>query len=184
MEAKPTRYAARAAAIAASSVRGLMPETPPFRRVLVKLSGEALAAGYAGPLSLELPVLGSIDWAEGGRSLVFVRVDESHRPRTVLALAINYADHASESGFDAPKVLPPVFPKFISSLSGPVSTVALPEGGQTDWEVELGVVIGKPAASVTREAALDHVAGYCVVNDVSEREFQIERGGQWAKGKG
>ena len=102
----------------------------------------------------------------------------------VVAIGLNYADHAAEAGMPLPAE-PIVFLKATSSLNGPDDPVMLPRDSvKTDWEVELGVVIGTRARDVPREAALDHVAGYCVVNDVSEREFQIERGGTWDKGKG
>ena len=80
---------------------------------------------------------------------------------------------------------PPLFLKATSSIVGPNDDVVIPRGAEkTDWEVELGVVIGKPCKYVTQERALEHVAGYCIVNDVSERAYQLERGGQWDKGKG
>ena len=101
-----------------------------------------------------------------------------------LAIGLNYADHAAEAGMPLPKE-PIVFTKAISCIQGPDDEVMLPKGSKkTDWEVELGVVIGKRARHVPQKDALSHVAGYCVVNDVSEREFQIERGGTWDKGKG
>ncbi|MBC56057.1 MAG: 2-hydroxyhepta-2,4-diene-1,7-dioate isomerase [Confluentimicrobium sp.] len=100
-----------------------------------------------------------------------------------IGIGLNYSDHAAEAGMDIPAE-PIVFLKATSSLSGPHDPIRLPRGSvKTDWEVELGVVIGKPAKYVSAEEALDHVAGYMVVNDVSERAFQIERGGQWTKGK-
>ncbi len=102
----------------------------------------------------------------------------------IVAIGLNYADHAAEAGMPLPAE-PIVFLKANSSLNGPSDDVMLPRGsGKTDWEVELGVVIGKVARDVPRDQALSHVAGYCVVNDVSEREFQLERGGTWDKGKG
>ena len=102
----------------------------------------------------------------------------------IIAIGLNYADHAAEAGLPPPAE-PIIFLKANSALNGPNDTVMLPRGSEkTDWEVELGVVIGKTASDVSREAALSHVAGYCVVNDVSEREFQLERGGTWDKGKG
>jgi 2-keto-4-pentenoate hydratase/2-oxohepta-3-ene-1,7-dioic acid hydratase in catechol pathway len=102
----------------------------------------------------------------------------------IIAIGLNYADHAAEAGMPIPAE-PIVFLKANSSLNGPDDDVMLPYGSQkSDWEVELGVVIGTTARNVSREDALSHVAGYCVVNDVSEREFQIERGGTWDKGKG
>lgn len=101
-----------------------------------------------------------------------------------ICIGLNYADHAAETGAAIPKE-PIIFNKWTSAVVGPDDTVEIPRGSQKcDWEVELGVVIGKPAKYVTEAEALGHVAGYCVVNDVSEREFQIERGGTWDKGKG
>lgn len=101
-----------------------------------------------------------------------------------IAIGLNYADHAAETG--APKPAEPiVFMKATSCLSGPDDSIMLPKGSKkTDWEVELGVVIGSKAQSVTEKDALQYVAGYCVVNDVSERKFQLELGTQWDKGKG
>lgn len=100
-----------------------------------------------------------------------------------IAIGLNYAKHAAESGMDVPAE-PVVFSKATSCLSGPFDPVTIPRGSEkTDWEVELGVVIGRTALYVSEDEALDHVAGYCTVNDVSERAFQIERGGQWVKGK-
>nr|WP_311527254.1 fumarylacetoacetate hydrolase family protein [uncultured Ralstonia sp.] len=102
----------------------------------------------------------------------------------IIAIGLNYADHAAEAGMALPAE-PIVFLKANSALNGPNDAVMLPRGSEkTDWEVELGVVIGKTACDVSRDDALSHVAGYCVVNDVSEREFQLERGGTWDKGKG
>jgi 2-keto-4-pentenoate hydratase/2-oxohepta-3-ene-1,7-dioic acid hydratase in catechol pathway len=101
-----------------------------------------------------------------------------------IAIGLNYADHAAESGVPIPKE-PVVFMKATTCLQGPNDPVMLPKGSvKTDWEVELGVVIGTRARYVSQKDALTHVAGYCVVNDVSEREFQLERGPQWDKGKG
>jgi len=101
-----------------------------------------------------------------------------------IAIGLNYADHAAESGAPIPKE-PIVFMKATTCIQGPNDPVMLPKGSvKSDWEVELGVVIGTRARYVTQKAALDHVAGYCTVNDVSEREYQIERGPQWDKGKG
>lgn len=98
-------------------------------------------------------------------------------------IGLNYAKHASEAGLDAPKE-PILFSKASSALSGPDDPVIIPRGStQSDWEVELGVIIGRTALYVSEDDALDYVAGYCVINDVSEREFQIERMGQWIKGK-
>ncbi len=101
-----------------------------------------------------------------------------------IAIGLNYADHAAESGVPIPKE-PVVFMKANSCVQGPNDAVMLPRGStKTDWEVELGVVIGKRARYVPKKDALGFVAGYCVVNDVSEREYQLERGPQWDKGKG
>ena len=101
-----------------------------------------------------------------------------------IAIGLNYSDHAREAGLAVPTE-PVVFMKAISCIVGPNDDVMLPRGSvKTDWEVELGVVIGTTARYVPEEQALDYVAGYCVVNDVSEREYQMERGGTWDKGKG
>ncbi|CUJ92121.1 Ureidoglycolate lyase [Shimia thalassica] len=100
-----------------------------------------------------------------------------------LCIGLNYSDHAAEAGMDLPKE-PILFMKATSAIVGPNDPVYLPRGSQKgDWEVELGVVIGKTAKYVSEAEALDHVAGYCIANDVSERAFQTERGGQWTKGK-
>jgi len=100
-----------------------------------------------------------------------------------ICVGLNYADHAAETGAQIPKE-PILFMKATSSLNGPHDDVMLPKGSQkSDWEVELGIVIGSVARYVSVHDSLKHVAGYCIVNDVSEREFQIERGGQWTKGK-
>ena len=101
-----------------------------------------------------------------------------------IAIGLNYADHAAESGLPIPKE-PVVFMKATSCIQGPDDPVMLPKGSvKSDWEVELGVVIGTRARYVSQKDALSFVAGYCTINDVSEREFQIERGGTWDKGKG
>jgi 2-keto-4-pentenoate hydratase/2-oxohepta-3-ene-1,7-dioic acid hydratase in catechol pathway len=101
-----------------------------------------------------------------------------------IAIGLNYADHAAETGAPIPKE-PIVFAKTVNSAVGANHAVVLPQGSvKTDWEVELGVVIGSRARYVSEADALKHVAGYCVINDLSEREYQLERGGQWDKGKG
>ncbi|MDD2878180.1 MAG: fumarylacetoacetate hydrolase family protein [Acidiphilium sp.] len=106
------------------------------------------------------------------------------RPVNFVCIGLNYADHAAETGAPVPKE-PIVFLKAGSAYSGPFDDVTIPRGSkETDWEVELGVVIGKMGSYVPEAQALDHVAGYCVVNDVSEREYQTRRGGTWDKGKG
>ena len=101
-----------------------------------------------------------------------------------ICIGLNYADHAAETGADIPQE-PVVFSKWTSAVVGPNDNVIIPRGSQkTDWEVELGVVIGKGGRYIDERDAMQHVAGYCVINDVSEREYQIERGGTWDKGKG
>jgi 2-keto-4-pentenoate hydratase/2-oxohepta-3-ene-1,7-dioic acid hydratase in catechol pathway len=101
-----------------------------------------------------------------------------------ICIGLNYADHAAESNLPIPAE-PVVFNKWTSAVVGPYDDVKIPRGSKkTDWEVELGVIIGKTASYIDEKDALSHIAGYCVVNDVSEREYQIERGGTWDKGKG
>ena len=106
------------------------------------------------------------------------------RPGHIIAIGLNYADHAKEAGMDLPTE-PIIFNKAPSSYSGPDDDVLIPRGStKTDWEVELGVVIGRTAEYLPDEAAaLEHVAGYCISNDVSERDFQLQRGPTWIKGK-
>ncbi|MAS13480.1 MAG: 2-hydroxyhepta-2,4-diene-1,7-dioate isomerase [Nitratireductor sp.] len=100
-----------------------------------------------------------------------------------ICIGLNFADHAAESGMEVPPE-PVIFMKATSAIIGPNDDVVIPRGSTaTDWEVELGIVIGKPAKHVSQKEALDHVAGYCVINDVSERDFQTKRSGQWTKGK-
>ncbi len=100
-----------------------------------------------------------------------------------ICIGLSYADHAAESGMELPAE-PVIFFKATSSIIGPNDTVEIPRGSvKTDWEVELGVVIGKEAKYVSEDEAMKHVAGYCVVNDLSERDFQLHRSGQWVKGK-
>ncbi|HZF76302.1 MAG TPA: fumarylacetoacetate hydrolase family protein [Acetobacteraceae bacterium] len=104
--------------------------------------------------------------------------------RNFVCIGLNYADHAAETGAAIPKE-PIVFLKSLGALCGPNDDVMIPKGSvKTDWEVELAVIIGSRAKCVSEDAAMDHVAGYAVCNDVSEREWQIERGGSWDKGKG
>lgn len=101
----------------------------------------------------------------------------------MVCIGLNYSDHAAETGATVPPE-PIVFMKATSAIVGPNDDLAIPRGSEkTDWEVELAVVIGKTAKYVTEDEAMDHVAGYCIVNDVSERGFQMERHGQWTKGK-
>lgn len=100
-----------------------------------------------------------------------------------MCIGLNYSDHAAETGMPLPKE-PILFMKANSAICGPNDQILIPRGSEkTDWEVELGVVIGAKAKYVTEAEALNHVAGYCVINDYSERAFQAERGGQWTKGK-
>ena len=101
-----------------------------------------------------------------------------------VCIGLNYADHAAESGMAVPPE-PVIFNKWTSAIIGPDDDVVIPRGAmKTDWEVELGVVIGKGGSYIDEAAAMDHVAGFCVINDVSEREFQLDRAGTWDKGKG
>ena len=101
-----------------------------------------------------------------------------------ICIGLNYADHAAEAGMDIPPE-PVIFNKWTSAIVGPDDTVEIPRGSsKTDWEVELAIVIGEGGRYIEEADALNHVAGFCVVNDVSEREYQIERAGTWDKGKG
>ena len=105
------------------------------------------------------------------------------RPSKIICIGLNFKDHAAESGFDAPEE-PLIFGKATSAICGPYDNIIIPRGSeQTDWEVELGVVIGKKTSYVDQDQALEHVGGYVLHNDVSERAFQKDRGGQWIKGK-
>jgi 2,4-diketo-3-deoxy-L-fuconate hydrolase len=106
------------------------------------------------------------------------------RPSKIVCIGLNYAKHAAETNAPIPKE-PIIFMKSTTSLVGPNDAIIIPKDSvKTDWEVELAVVIGRKASYVTEENAMQHVAGYCLHNDVSEREFQLERGGTWDKGKG
>ena len=106
------------------------------------------------------------------------------RPSKIVCIGLNYADHAKETNANVPTE-PVIFLKATSSLCGPFDDIIIPKNSvKTDWEVELAVVIGKKASYVDESKAMDYVAGYCLHNDVSEREFQIERNGTWDKGKG
>lgn len=105
------------------------------------------------------------------------------RPSKIICIGLNYRKHAEESGMPVPEV-PIIFMKATSSLCGPFDPILIPRNSvKTDWEVELAVVIGKRAKYVSKENAMEYVAGYCVHNDVSERDFQLHHGGQWVKGK-
>jgi 2,4-diketo-3-deoxy-L-fuconate hydrolase len=104
-------------------------------------------------------------------------------PQKFIAIGLNYSDHAAESGLQVPKE-PVVFTKQVSCVSGPFDDVTIPpKSKKSDWEVELGVIIGTKAKNIKKADALKYVAGYCTINDLSEREFQAERSGQWTKGK-
>jgi 2,4-diketo-3-deoxy-L-fuconate hydrolase len=106
------------------------------------------------------------------------------RPSKIVCVGLNYADHAKETGAEIPKE-PILFFKSTTALSGPNDDIIIPKNStKTDWEVELAIVIGKKASYVSEEDAYDYVAGYCLHNDLSEREYQLERGGNWSKGKG
>ncbi len=115
-----------------------------------------------------------------GRKRMGVPVTGSQK---FVAIGLNYTDHAKEAGHKAPPE-PVIFTKHLSCLNGPNDEVAIPKGSKkSDWEVELGIVIGSRAKNIAKKDALKHVAGFCLVNDVSERHFQAERAGQWVKGK-
>jgi 2-keto-4-pentenoate hydratase/2-oxohepta-3-ene-1,7-dioic acid hydratase in catechol pathway len=141
------------------------------------LTPEWLAAGGLGALAgLDIEALPLLsDKLRVGSPL--------SRVGKIVCVGLNYSDHAAESGMEVPKE-PVLFLKASHTLQGPNDDVKVPRGSlKTDWEVELGVIIGRRALYVDEKDALDHVAGYCVCNDVSERAFQTERGGQWDKGK-
>ena len=105
-------------------------------------------------------------------------------PEKFIGIGLNYSDHAEETGMKPPDE-PIIFIKANSCISGPNDNVILPRNSKkTDWEIELGIVIGKKAQYISEDRSLEHIFGYCIVNDISEREFQIERSGQWDKGKG
>jgi 2,4-diketo-3-deoxy-L-fuconate hydrolase len=145
-------------------VRDIGPEeiSPAGLRRLAAIDPSSLPA-VAGSPRLGLPCIGT---------------------RKFIAIGLNYADHAAETNAPIPSE-PVVFMKAVSCLQGPCDEVMIPrDSNKTDWEVELGVVIGTTAQYVEDDAALEHVAGYVLVNDISEREFQMERGGTWDKGKG
>lgn len=142
------------------------------------IDGAFLAAGGLAEVArLDLELLPKV--AEGTRLGAPVA-----RVRNFIAVGLNYADHAAETGSPIPAE-PILFNKAPSCIVGPNDDVVIPKGSRkSDWEVELAIVIGKTASYVHANDALDYVAGFCVCNDVSEREWQIERGGQWMKGKG
>lgn len=144
--------------------------------VIADFTGEVLSdAGLARLAAIELSTLPEVSVERIGACVP--------RPGKFICVGLNYADHAKETG-KAPPDEPILFMKATSAVVGPNDEVEIPRGSKkADWEVELGVVIGTRAKYVSEADALNHVAGYCVVNDVSERAFQSERGGQWTKGK-
>ncbi|MDP9574102.1 UNVERIFIED_ORG: ureidoglycolate lyase [Agrobacterium larrymoorei] len=144
--------------------------------VIADFTGEVLSdAGLARLAAIELATLPQVSVDRIGACVP--------RPGKFICVGLNYADHAKETG-KAPPEEPILFMKAASAVVGPNDDVEIPRGSKkADWEVELGVVIGTRAKYVSEADALNHVAGYCVVNDVSERAFQSERGGQWTKGK-
>jgi 2-keto-4-pentenoate hydratase/2-oxohepta-3-ene-1,7-dioic acid hydratase in catechol pathway len=146
--------------------------------VLPDFSGEALSpAGLARLAALDTTSLPAVSGSPRIGSPI------AHM-KNFVCIGLNYADHAAETGAAIPKE-PIIFLKSLGALNGPNDDVQIPKNSQkTDWEVELAVIIGTRAKNVSEAEAMDHVAGYAVCNDVSEREFQIERGGTWDKGKG
>jgi len=155
------------------------------------------ANGHIRDLSLLVPNL-TPEWLAPERLRALAAIDLERMPlvddsvrlgvpvagtRQFMAVGLNYRVHAQEAGLDIPEE-PVVFSKAITSLSGPNDDIVLPAGSlETDWEVELGLIIGTAASKVREQDALNHVAGYCVANDVSERNWQMKRNGQWSKGK-
>ncbi|NOT76484.1 MAG: fumarylacetoacetate hydrolase family protein [Cyclobacteriaceae bacterium] len=128
-------------------------------------------------------------WVEKNLKSLHVNTDPQRfgppvmRPSKIICIGLNYVDHAQEANMELPKE-PILFFKSTSALTGPNDNLIIPKNSvKTDWEVELAVVIGKKAAYISEEEAPNHIAGYCLHNDYSEREFQLERGGQWVKGK-
>jgi 2,4-diketo-3-deoxy-L-fuconate hydrolase len=146
--------------------------------VVADIAGEALTpAGLTKLASLETSKLPLV--ADGVRLGACVG-----KVGKFICIGLNFSDHAAESNLPAPAE-PVVFGKWTSAMVGPNDAIEMPRGSlKTDWEVELGVVIGKAGRYIEEGEALSHVAGYCVINDVSEREYQLERGGTWDKGKG
>ncbi|MDD1452868.1 fumarylacetoacetate hydrolase family protein [Sphingomonas sp. H160509] len=142
------------------------------------IAGDLLSPeGLAKIAALDVTTLLKVDGAPRIGSCVT-------RTGKFICIGLNYSDHAAESNMALPAE-PVVFGKWTSAIQGPNDDVEIPRGSEkTDWEVELGVVIGTPGRHIAKEDALSHVAGYCVVHDVSERAFQLERGGTWDKGKG
>ncbi len=148
-----------------------------LERVIYDLSGDALTSSGLEKLKtvdpLKLPLV-------EGNPRIAACVGNVGK---FLCIGLNYSDHAEESGMEVPAE-PVLFMKATSAVCGPFDDVLIPPGSEkTDWEVELGIVIGDRAKHVSEENALNHVAGYCVINDLSERAYQLERCGQWVKGK-
>ncbi|MDM0044432.1 fumarylacetoacetate hydrolase family protein [Variovorax dokdonensis] len=155
------------------------------------------ASGQARDLSLLVPDF-TPEWLSPAKLDALAAIDLNKMPsvpagarlgvpvagvRQFVAIGLNYRKHAQEAGLEIPKE-PVVFTKALTSLAGPDDDVLLPPGSEAgDWEIELGFVIGTLASNVSEKDALSHVAGYCLANDVSERDWQIKRGGQWGKGK-
>ena len=145
--------------------------------VVADINGQVLAHELDNIRALDLETLPLVE--EGGRYGACVG-----NIGKFICIGLNYSDHAAETGAAIPEE-PIVFNKWTSAIVGPNDDVEIPRNSQkTDWEVELGVVIGKDGRYIDKADAMDYVAGYCVINDVSEREYQIERGGTWDKGKG
>ena len=160
-------------------------------------AGAVDANGALRDLSLLVPDL-TPEWLAPPKLAALAAIDLARMPlvaagtrigapvagvRQFLAIGLNYRQHAAEAGMEVPKE-PVVFNKALTALAGPDDDIAMPEGSQAmDWEIELGVVIGTEARRVDVADALSHVAGYCLANDVSERDWQLKRGGQWVKGK-
>ena len=156
------------------------------------------AAGQLRDLSAHCATIGRDELSPSGQRRLFA-IDPATLPRVrgtprlgvpftgiskFIGIGLNYRDHAIEAGMPIPTE-PIVFMKATTCINGPDDAIRLPPGSvKTDWEVELGIVIGREARHVSEAKALDHVAGYCVINDVSERNYQLERGSQWDKGKG
>ncbi|NRB35394.1 MAG: fumarylacetoacetate hydrolase family protein [Rhodobacteraceae bacterium] len=156
------------------------------------LDDEGQIRDLSGVISdLSGPALSDMSWTENLDIAALPVVEGKPRLGPCVAgtskfmcIGLNYADHAAESGMAVPSE-PVLFMKANSAICGPNDPIIIPRGSvKTDWEVELGVVIGTPGKYIDEADAMAHVAGYCVVNDVSEREFQLERQGQWSKGKG
>ena len=146
--------------------------------LLPQISGEPLSPGWLAQLQKHDPMTLPLLKAKHRMGACIPR------PLNFVCVGLNYADHAAETGGKIPKE-PILFLKSLSAFCGPYDDIIIPPGSRkTDWEVELGVVIGTKASHVPEESALDYVAGYTVVNDVSERAYQTERAGQWDKGKG